>query len=159
MFETGRICMKTAGREAGKYCVVVNKIDKEFVLITGPKIVTNVRRRKCNVKHLEPIPLKIAISKNASDEEIIKAFEKEGVYSKLKLKKPTAEEIKLAKEAEEKRKKKEEQKGTEEKTKEKKGKPEIEKRTAEKKPKKKTEQKKPKEKKAPKKSATKKLKK
>ncbi len=29
--EVGRVCMKLAGREAGKKCVVVDVIDKNFV--------------------------------------------------------------------------------------------------------------------------------
>ena len=48
MLEVGRICLKTAGREAGSYCVVLKKVDKEFVLVTGPRAVTSVRRRRCS---------------------------------------------------------------------------------------------------------------
>ncbi|MEM5790964.1 MAG: 50S ribosomal protein L14e, partial [Candidatus Aenigmatarchaeota archaeon] len=40
--EVGRVCLKIAGREAGKYCVVLKKIDDNFVLITGPKSLTGV---------------------------------------------------------------------------------------------------------------------
>jgi len=89
MFDIGRICMKTAGREAGRYCVVVAKEkDKEFLLITGPKAATKVRRRKCNINHLEPTPLKIEIKENAPDEHILEAYEKEDIYSKLRILKP-----------------------------------------------------------------------
>ena len=31
MLETGRVVLKIAGREAGKYAVIVNKIDDNFV--------------------------------------------------------------------------------------------------------------------------------
>ncbi|RLG55185.1 MAG: 50S ribosomal protein L14e, partial [Candidatus Hydrothermarchaeota archaeon] len=48
--EIGRVCVKTAGREAGKRCVIVDIIDKNFVLVDGPE----VQRRRCNIKHLEP---------------------------------------------------------------------------------------------------------
>ena len=126
MFEIGRICMKTAGREAGKVCVVVGKdSDKEFVLVTGPRIVTNVRRRKCNVRHLEPIPLKLGVKENATDSEIMKAYEKDGIYDKLKLHKPTPEDMKLAEEAaaRHKEKPKQEKKKEEPKKEEKKEKP------------------------------------
>ncbi len=44
--EVGRICVKLTGREAGKKCVIVDVIDKSFVLITGPKNVTGVKRQK-----------------------------------------------------------------------------------------------------------------
>ena len=46
--EIGQVCIKTAGREAGLICVVVDKIDENFVLVDG-----QVRRRKCNVLHLK----------------------------------------------------------------------------------------------------------
>lgn len=70
--EVGRICIKTAGREKGKKCVVVDIIDKNFVLITGPKPVTGVKRRRVNIKHLKPTEEKIKIKRGASDEAILK---------------------------------------------------------------------------------------
>jgi large subunit ribosomal protein L14e len=96
MFETGRLCVKTAGREAGKYCVIVKKIDSKFVLITGPKELTKVKRRKCNIAHLEPLPHKIKLTDDASDADVLKAYATEGIYEKLGLKpaKPAKEEIK-----------------------------------------------------------------
>jgi large subunit ribosomal protein L14e len=120
MFDVGRICMKVAGREAGRVCVVVSKEkDKEFVVVTGPKIVTKVRRRKCNVRHLEPTPVFIKIGENATDSEVMKAYEKDGIYKRLNLQKPTPEEIKLAEEAKARhREKPKEEKPKEEKKKE-----------------------------------------
>ena len=35
--EVGRICVKQVGRENGKKCVVIDVMDKSFVLVTGPK--------------------------------------------------------------------------------------------------------------------------
>ena len=72
--EVGRICVKLNGRETGQKCVIVDVIDKNFVLITGPKKVTGVRRRRTNVKHLEPTEDVIEIKKGASDDDIAKAF-------------------------------------------------------------------------------------
>ena len=69
--EIGRICVKTFGREAGKKCVIVDVIDKNFVLVTGPKSVTKVKRRKANVSHVEPTTEKIEIERGATDEEIV----------------------------------------------------------------------------------------
>ncbi len=69
-FEIGRLCVKTQGRDAGKRCVVVDLMDKNFVLVTGPKQVTGVRRRRVNVNHLQPLEDKIAIEKGATDEQI-----------------------------------------------------------------------------------------
>jgi len=68
--EVGRICIKTAGREAGKRCVIVDIIDKNFVLITGPESKTGVKRRRANIKHLEPTEEKIDIKKGATDDEV-----------------------------------------------------------------------------------------
>ncbi len=79
VFDIGRICVKTAGREAGRKCVVVDIIDENFVLVTGPKSLTGVKRRRANVKHLEPLQHKITINKGASDEEVLAALEKAGL--------------------------------------------------------------------------------
>jgi len=74
--EVGRICVKLSGREAGKKCVVVDVIDKNFALVTGPKDVTGVRRRRTNVDHLEPTPESVEVKKGATDDEIEKALGK-----------------------------------------------------------------------------------
>ncbi|MEM4816646.1 MAG: 50S ribosomal protein L14e, partial [Desulfurococcaceae archaeon] len=71
--EIGRICVKLAGREAGRKCVIVDIIDENFVLITGPKQLTGVKRRRVNIKHIEPLNIVININRGASDEEVIKA--------------------------------------------------------------------------------------
>ncbi len=77
------MCVKTAGREAGRYCVIVKKVDANFVLVTGPKSLTKVRRRKCNVDHLEPLMEKVKIKSDASDEEVAKAYKADGILAKL----------------------------------------------------------------------------
>ncbi len=73
--EVGRICVKLTGREAGRKCVLVDIIDKNFVLITGPKDVTGVKRRRSNVNHIEPLQDSVKIKRGASDEEVVKALE------------------------------------------------------------------------------------
>lgn len=84
IFDVGRICVKTAGREAGRKCVIVDIIDENFVLVTGPKPLTGVKRRRANIKHLEPTPYKIDIPKGASDEEVVKALESSGLLSMMR---------------------------------------------------------------------------
>jgi large subunit ribosomal protein L14e len=74
MFEIGRLCIKLAGRDATKKCVVVDIIDDRFVLIDG-----ETRRRKCNVLHLEPLMEKLAIKKGASESDVKSAFKKIGI--------------------------------------------------------------------------------
>ena len=41
--EVGRLCVKQLGRENGKKCVIIDVMDKSFVLVTGPKKVTGVK--------------------------------------------------------------------------------------------------------------------
>lgn len=108
--EVGRVCLKVAGREAGKYCVVLKKIDDNFVLVTGPKLLTGVRRRRCNVEHLEALPYVLEIKEDASDEEVIAAYEKANLISKFNLKKPSAAQLKAEKEKAEKKEVKEKEK-------------------------------------------------
>ncbi len=71
MIEIGRLCIKTAGRDAGKDAVIIDILEDNYVLIDG-----NVRRRKCNITHLEPSSRKIEIKKGASHEEVKQEFEK-----------------------------------------------------------------------------------
>jgi large subunit ribosomal protein L14e len=74
--EVGRVCVKLSGRETGKKCVVVDVVDKNFVLVTGPKSVTGVRRRRTNVDHLEPTAELVELKKGAADEDVEKAITK-----------------------------------------------------------------------------------
>jgi large subunit ribosomal protein L14e len=74
LFEVGRLVVKIAGRDAGKTAAVVDKLDEAFVLIDG-----QTRRRKCNIKHLEPLPQIIKIKKGASHAEVKSEFKKLGL--------------------------------------------------------------------------------
>ena len=76
--EIGRICMKQKGRETGKRCVIIDVMDKSFVLVTGPKKITGVKRRRVNIAHLQLLQEKIDISRSASDEEITAVLESTG---------------------------------------------------------------------------------
>jgi len=92
--EIGQVCVKTVGKEKGKYCVVVKKIDENFVLVSGPKALTGVKRRRANVIHLQPLQYKLEIKEDASDEEILEAWKKSGIIEKFGLKLPSAAELK-----------------------------------------------------------------
>lgn len=65
MYEVGKLCVKIAGKDAGKTVIIVDKIDESFVMIDGP-----VKRKRCNIKHLEPFGEIIKIKKGASTEEV-----------------------------------------------------------------------------------------
>ena len=68
--EVGRVCVKIAGREAGEKCVIVEIIDDKFVEVVG----TNMKNRRCNIKHLEPVDETIEV-KSDNVEDIKKALE------------------------------------------------------------------------------------
>ena len=82
--EVGRLCVKLRGREAGKKCVIVEIIDDNFVLITGPKDVSGVKRRRANINHIEVLPEKIDIEPGASDDAIKAALEQAGLLDFMK---------------------------------------------------------------------------
>jgi large subunit ribosomal protein L14e len=82
--EVGRICVKVSGREAGKKCVIVDLTDKSFVLITGPKKVTGVKRRRANANHIEPLQDKLELKRGASDDEVTEALKAAGKLETMK---------------------------------------------------------------------------
>ncbi len=98
MLEVGRLVVKTAGRDAANHAVIVEVLDEKFVTIDG-----NVRRKKVNMAHIEPLNKTLDIKKGASTKDVLAAFEKEGikVTKKVEEKKkstPKAQEKKLKKE-------------------------------------------------------------
>jgi large subunit ribosomal protein L14e len=74
LFDVGRVCLKLAGRDAGKQCVVVSVLDNTYVLVDG-----STRRKKVNILHLEPLAGTLEIKDNASHEDVKVAFAKYGV--------------------------------------------------------------------------------
>ncbi len=82
--EIGRICQKVAGRETGKKCVVVDVMDKSFVLITGPKALTGVKRKRVNIGHIMALEDKLDIKRGASDEEVTSTLEAAGKLDEMK---------------------------------------------------------------------------
>jgi large subunit ribosomal protein L14e len=89
MYEIGRLCVKTAGRDSRIKCVIVDVLEGHFVLIDG-----QTRRKKCNIRHLEPLDKVLKIKKNASHEEVVDILKKEGIEvaeKVVKEKKPKAE--------------------------------------------------------------------
>lgn len=133
MIEIGRLCMKTAGRDAGFKCVIVDILDDNYVLIDG-----ETRRRKCNVLHLEPLKEVIDIKKGASHENVKVEFKKlklEVRETKPKEKKERPKKVRKKKEYVEEKRSKDKKKVTKEKKKskeEKKAEPKKEEKLADK---------------------------
>jgi large subunit ribosomal protein L14e len=86
LYETGRVCVKTMGREAGSLCVIVEMKDDSYVIVTGPKHLSGVRRRNCNTRHLEPLETILQIAAEADDEAVEKAIQEAGLTEKFKTK-------------------------------------------------------------------------
>jgi large subunit ribosomal protein L14e len=76
--EVGRVCVKQVGRENGKKCVVIDVMDKSFVLVTGPKKITGIKRRRVNINHVMPLEDKIEVKRGASDDEVTQVLESAG---------------------------------------------------------------------------------
>ncbi len=76
--DVGRVVVILAGRRAGQKAVVVDIIDRNFVLVTGAGL-NKVKRRRMNVKHLEPLPQKLKLERGADDETIKVALEEAGI--------------------------------------------------------------------------------
>ena len=80
VYDIGRVCVKTMGREAGNYCVIVDIIDKNYLLIDGLKI----KRRRVNYNHIEPTTDMIEIKKGAKKKDIEDAIKKAKFEKKFK---------------------------------------------------------------------------
>jgi large subunit ribosomal protein L14e len=74
VYDIGRVCVKIAGRDAGKHCVIVEVIDDKFVTIDG-----NTRRRKCNIMHLVPTGKTVDVKKKATTGEVKEALSSLGI--------------------------------------------------------------------------------
>jgi large subunit ribosomal protein L14e len=83
IYNVGRVCIKLAGRDAGMKCVVVNVVDETFVLVDG-----ETRRRKVNIRHLEPMDQTVDVADNATTDEVAKVL---GIKIKPKKSKQAAE--------------------------------------------------------------------
>lgn len=70
MLEIGRLCVKTAGRDATKYCVVVEEVDSNYVTIDG-----YTRKKKVNKSHIEPLNKVLKVTAKSSSEDIKKAID------------------------------------------------------------------------------------
>ncbi len=99
--EIGQVAIKNCGRESMRKCVVVDIVDDNYVLIDG-----NVKRRKCNILHLEPLEMVLKIKKNASANEVHDAMKKAGIEVFVKRKKEKVAKEEASKEVKEKKVKK-----------------------------------------------------
>ncbi|RZD32362.1 MAG: 50S ribosomal protein L14e [uncultured DHVE6 group euryarchaeote] len=71
--EIGKVCMKIAGRDAGRPAIIIEVHKDGYVTIDGYS-----RRKKVNPQHLQFIGTKVDIKKGATHETVLKALEKLG---------------------------------------------------------------------------------
>ena len=86
MIEVGRMIVKLAGRDAGLKGVIVEILDDKHILIDG-----EVRRRKCNILHVEPLDKVLKIKSKASHADVISALKAENIEVKDKKSKTVGE--------------------------------------------------------------------
>ncbi len=110
--KVGDVCVKVAGRDAGKVCVVIDVLENNRVLVDGES-----RRRKVNPSHLVLLGKQAKVERGASHEKALEAIKgaKEIEPAKIADKKPGVKEVGKAEDAEIKEKGIEESKGTKEK--------------------------------------------
>lgn len=95
MLEIGRLCIKTAGRDAMRHCIILEEIDKNYVLVDG-----NTRRKKVNKNHLELLDKVFKVDNKTTTKQILEILKKEGikilkseVKKEVKVKKPQIKKV------------------------------------------------------------------
>ncbi|MCX6777446.1 MAG: 50S ribosomal protein L14e [Candidatus Micrarchaeota archaeon] len=68
--EPGRVCIKTAGRDAGARCVVLRREGGNFAIV-AQAFRKKKKERKVSMRHLEPLDVKVDIS---SEENILQVL-------------------------------------------------------------------------------------
>jgi len=63
--------------------VIIDVMDKSFALVTGPKKVTGIKRRRVNINHIMPLEDKIDIKRGASDDEVTHGLEDAGILEEM----------------------------------------------------------------------------
>ena len=84
MIKVGTVCTKTAGRENGNICIILENIDDIFVIVAGP----SVRKKRCNVKHLSQLPRELVVSKGASQADASKLLADAGLVEESEVSAP-----------------------------------------------------------------------
>ena len=80
VYDVGQVCVKLLGREAGYLCTIVEVIDQNFALVEG----LNVKRRRCNFKHLSPTKYMLeGLKKGAATKAVQEAIDKAKLKDKF----------------------------------------------------------------------------
>merc|ERR1719267_406738 len=79
--EVGRVALITFGPDEGKLCTIVDVIDGNRVLVDGPEPITGVHRHALNIKRIMLTDIKIGAKVGASEKQLKKLWEAEGVQA------------------------------------------------------------------------------
>lgn len=82
LFQVGRVCVVNFGPDVNKLCVLLDFIDSNDALITGPEGITGVSRQKISFKRLSMTPWKLNIVPGQTDGSVAKLFESDGIWAK-----------------------------------------------------------------------------
>jgi len=88
MMEPGRVVLSTQGRDAGRYFIVLQVIDEQFVLMADGQSRKLAHPKKKKVKHLRPKPIVVNINadtlpnKHLQDSDLRSALEAHGLDMK-----------------------------------------------------------------------------
>lgn len=83
--EPGRVVLSTQGRDAGRYFIVLQVIDEQFVLMADGQSRKLAHPKKKKVKHLRPKPLVVNVdgsmlpNKHLQDSDLRSALEEHGL--------------------------------------------------------------------------------
>ena len=86
--EAGRVVMSTQGRDAGRYFVVLQVIDDQFVLMADGLSRKIAHPKKKKIKHLRPKPLMVNVdgatlpNKHLQDSDLRRALTEYGLELK-----------------------------------------------------------------------------
>ena len=85
MMEPGRVVLSTQGRDEGRYFIVLQVIDENFVLMADGLTRKIDHPKKKKVKHLRPKPIVVEVdgaklpNKHLQDSDLRRALEENGL--------------------------------------------------------------------------------
>lgn len=72
VYEQGRVCYKTTGRDAGKKVVIVESAKNGFAIVEG----LYTKKGKCNINHLLPTTETVSLHANHTRDDLKKMLGK-----------------------------------------------------------------------------------
>jgi len=80
--EIGRVCLINFGPYEGKICVIIDVVDQNRALVSGPEKITGVPRHAINFKRLILTGIKITVGRGSRQKALTKEFVGQNVQEK-----------------------------------------------------------------------------